>query len=52
MVERTIHYNEVNAPRTKSNDLETRVFRKTGDSLEIDNNNTKFLTSGIWLLAS
>ncbi|KAM0075023.1 hypothetical protein ACKRZS_012836 [Fusarium odoratissimum] len=52
MVERIIHYNEVNAPRTKSNDLETRVFRKTGDSLEIDNNNTKFLTSGIWLLAS
>ncbi|EMT71210.1 hypothetical protein FOC4_g10009708 [Fusarium odoratissimum] len=52
MVERIINYNEVNAPRTKSNDLETRVFRKTGGSLEIDNNNTKFLTSGIWLLAS
>ncbi|KAF5256444.1 hypothetical protein FOXYS1_13083 [Fusarium oxysporum] len=45
MVERTIHYNEVNAPRTKSNDLETRVFRKTGDSLEIDNNNTNCVSN-------
>ncbi|KAK2474141.1 hypothetical protein H9L39_14101 [Fusarium oxysporum f. sp. albedinis] len=45
MVERTIHYNEVNAPRTKSNDFETRVFRKTGDSLEIDNNNTNCVSN-------
>ncbi|ENH67367.1 hypothetical protein FOC1_g10007145 [Fusarium oxysporum f. sp. cubense race 1] len=45
MVERIIHYNEVNAPRTKSNDLETRVFRKTGDSLETDNNNTNCVSN-------
>ncbi|CVK95526.1 related to TPR domain protein [Fusarium mangiferae] len=52
MVERIIHYNAVNAPRTTSDDFETRVFRKTGDTLEIENSDTKFLTSGIWLLAS
>ncbi|SCO04304.1 related to TPR domain protein [Fusarium fujikuroi] len=52
MVEKIIHYNAVNAPRTTSDDFETRVFHKSGDTLEIENINTKFLTSGIWLLAS
>lgn len=52
MVERIIHYNAINAQRTTSDDFETRVFRKTGDTLEIENSDTKFLTSGIWLLAS
>ncbi|KAG5754251.1 hypothetical protein H9Q72_006066 [Fusarium xylarioides] len=52
MVERIIHYNAVNAPKTTSNDIETRVFSRTGDSLEINNMDTKFSTSGIWLLAS
>ncbi|KAF4495347.1 unc-45 like b [Fusarium agapanthi] len=52
MVERIIHYNAVNTPKTTSNDFETRVFSRTGDSLDFDNMDTKFSTSGIWLLAS
>ncbi|KAF5682002.1 TPR domain-containing protein [Fusarium denticulatum] len=52
MVERIIHYNAVNTPKTTSNDFETRVFSKKGSSLEIDNMDSKYSTSGIWLLAS
>ncbi|KAF4439880.1 unc-45 like b [Fusarium acutatum] len=52
MVERIIYYNAVNTPKTTSNDFETRVFSRTGDSLEINNMDYKFSTSGIWLLAS
>ncbi|KAF5596449.1 unc-45 like b [Fusarium subglutinans] len=52
MVERIIHYNAVDTPKTTSNDFETRVFSRKGDSLVIDNLDTKFSTSGIWLLAS
>ncbi|QGI87410.1 hypothetical protein CEK25_002366 [Fusarium fujikuroi] len=52
MVEKITHYNAVNAPRTTSDDFETRVFHKSGDTLEIENIDTKFLTSGIWLLPS
>ncbi|KAK2693556.1 hypothetical protein QWA68_007015 [Fusarium oxysporum] len=39
MVERIINYNEVNAPRTKSNDLKPGYSARQ-ETLEIDNNNT------------
>ncbi|KAF5715964.1 unc-45 like b [Fusarium mundagurra] len=52
MVERIIHYNAVNTPKTTSNDFETRVFSKTENSLEINNMDFKYSTAGIWLLAS
>ncbi|PNP81143.1 hypothetical protein FNYG_05610 [Fusarium nygamai] len=52
MIERIIHYNAVNTPKTTRNDFETRVFSKKGSSLEIDNMDYKYSTSGIWLLAS
>ncbi|KAF5587263.1 unc-45 like b [Fusarium pseudoanthophilum] len=52
MVERIIHYNAVNTPKTTSNDFETRVFIKKETALEIKNVDYTYSTSGIWLLAS